>query len=158
MRIACRTPRTLLIDAQDGLRVINEPEQIAYLEWAATHVSDGVRNLLWHLQPGMAEHEAVALLGWNGTPLSCHLMLTAGPRAKLGLLSPSDRRIARGDTFTTAYGIWGALTCRAGFVVADADELPVPIRDYVDKPRRPRTSKRSPSGLRHSTSARPAAL
>ena len=123
----------LLIDAADGLRVINEPEQIAYLEWAATHVSDGVRRLLWELQPGMTEHDAVALLGWNGTPLSCHLMLTAGPRARFGLLSPSDRRIERTDTFTTAYGIWGALTCRAGFVVADANELPRPIRDYVDK-------------------------
>ena len=42
----------------------------------------------------MTEQEAVALLGWNGTPLSCHLMLTAGPRARFGLLSPSDRRIA----------------------------------------------------------------
>ena len=123
----------LLIDAQDGLRVINEPEQIAYLEWAASHVSDGVRRLLWELQPGMTEHDAVALLGWNGTPLSCHLMLTAGPRAKFGLLSPSDRRIARGDTFTTAYGICGALTCRAGFLVEDANELPRPIRDYVPK-------------------------
>jgi hypothetical protein len=123
----------LLIDAQDGLRVINEPEQIAYLEWAACHVSDGVRRLLFELRPGMTEHDAVALLGWNGSPLSCHLMLTAGPRAKYGLLSPSDRRIARGDTFTTAYGIWGALTCRAGFVVEDADELPEGIRDYLDK-------------------------
>ena len=107
----------LLIDAQDGLRVINEPEGIAYLEWAASHVSDRRAPALWELQPGMTEHDAVALLRWNGTPLSCHLMLTAGPRAKFGLLSPSDRRIARGDTFTTAYGIWGALTRRAGFVV-----------------------------------------
>ncbi len=123
----------LLIDAQDGLRVINEPEQIAYLEWAACHVSNGVRRLLWDLRPGMSEHDAVALLGWNGTPLSCHLMLTAGPRAKLGLLSPSDRRIARGDPFTTAYGIWGALTCRAGWIVEDGTELPGPIRNYVDK-------------------------
>ena len=31
--------------------------------------------------PGMTEREAVRLLDWNGMPLSCHLMLTAGPRA-----------------------------------------------------------------------------
>ena len=123
----------LLNDAQGGLRVINEPEQIAYLEWAACHVSDGVRRLLFNLEPGMTEHEAVSLLRWNGTPLSCHLMLTAGPRAKFGLLSPSDRAIARGDPFTTAYGIWGALTCRAGFVVAHERELPESIRDYVER-------------------------
>ena len=60
-------------------------------------------------------------------------MLTAGPRATLGLLSPSDRRIERGDRFTVAFGIWGALTCRAGFVVEDESELPAGIRDYVDR-------------------------
>src|SRR5689334_247503 len=62
----------LLNDAQDGLRVVNEPEQIAYLEWAACHVSEGVKRLIRELRPGMTEHEAVSLLRWNGTPLSCH--------------------------------------------------------------------------------------
>ena len=66
-------------------------------------------------------------------PLSCHLMLTAGPRATFGLLSPSDRPIERGDRFTTAFGIWGALTCRAGFVVEDAAGLPDGIGDYVER-------------------------
>jgi len=81
----------------------------------------------------MSEQEAVRLLEWNGMPLSCHLMLTAGERASLGLLSPGDRRVERGDRFTVAFGIWGALNCRAGFVVEDADELPADIQDYVDR-------------------------
>jgi Xaa-Pro aminopeptidase len=121
----------LLIDAGDGLRVINEVEQLAYFEWASCQTSQGVRNLVFGLRPGLSELEAVRLLEWNGTPLSCHLMLTAGPRARFGLLSPSDRRIQRGDPFTTAFGIWGALNCRAGFVAADERELPV--RDYVER-------------------------
>ncbi|MFL5750159.1 MAG: M24 family metallopeptidase, partial [Chloroflexota bacterium] len=123
----------LLIDAADGLRVINEVEQLALMEWAACQTSSGVLRLLHGLRPGMTEREAVALLGWNGWPLSCHLMLSAGPRATLGLLSPGDRPIERGDRFTTAFGIWGALNCRAGFVVDDAAELPSGIRDYVEK-------------------------
>ena len=123
----------LLIGAADGLRVINEVEGLAMLEHASCRTSSGVRNLLTGLRPGMSEREAVALLGWDGTPLSCHLMLTAGPRASLGLLSPGDRPIERGDRFTTAFGIWGALTCRAGFVVEDAGELPAPIQDYVER-------------------------
>ena len=110
----------LLIDAADGLRVINEVEQLAAFEWAACQTSNGVRRLLAGLQPGMTEREAVRLLEWNGAPLSCHLMLTAGPRARFGLLSPGDRPIERGDPFTIAFGIWGALNCRAGFVVEDA--------------------------------------
>jgi Xaa-Pro aminopeptidase len=123
----------MLIDAADGLRVINEPEQLAAMEWAACQTSAGVLRLLRSLQPGTTEREAVALLGWNGWPLSCHLMLTAGPRAALGLLSPGDRPIQHGDPFTVAFGIWGALNCRAGFVVESAGQLPHEIGDYAER-------------------------
>ena len=123
----------LLIDPAVGLRVINEVEQLAAMEAAACTTSSGVRDLLVHLRPGLRERDAVALLGWDGSPLSCHLMLTAGERARLGLLSPGDRPIAHGDPFTVAFGIWGALNCRAGFVVEDASELPDAIGDYVPR-------------------------
>jgi hypothetical protein len=123
----------MLIDATDGLRVTNEVEALAALEYAACRTSDGVRRLLFGLRPGMSEREAVRLLAWDGAPLSCHLMLTAGPRASLGLLSPGDRPIEHGDRFTVAFGIWGALNCRAGFVVEDASGLPDAIGDYVER-------------------------
>ena len=123
----------LLIDASDGLRVTNEVEQLAAFEYAACQTSDGVRRLLFGVRPGMSEREAVQLLRWNGMPLSCHLMLTAGPRASFGLLSPGDRRIELSDRFTVAFGVQGALNCRAGFIVADAGELPSGIADYVER-------------------------
>jgi hypothetical protein len=123
----------LLIGAADGMRVVNEVEQLAVLEHAACQTSNGIRRLLAGLRPGMTEREAVRLIDWDGTPLSCHLMLSSGPRASFGLLSPGDRRIERGDRFTVAFGIWGALNCRAGFVVEDAGELPAGIRDYVER-------------------------
>jgi hypothetical protein len=123
----------LLIDAGDGLRATHEVEQLAALEYAACQTSNGVRRVLTGLRPGMTEREAVRLLDWNGMPLSCHLMLTAGPRARFGLLSPGYRPIERGDPFTVAFGVWGALDCRAGFVVEDATELPAAIGDYVER-------------------------
>lgn len=122
----------LFNDPADGLRVISDVDQLAVFEYAACHTSDAVRRVIKGIEPGMTEIDAVRLLQWNGQPLSCHLMLTAGPRARLGLLSPSDRRIRRGDPFTIAYGIWGALNCRAGFVVEGASELSPSIADYVD--------------------------
>lgn len=130
---AVENATSLMIDAADGLRVINEAAQLAVMEWAAGHTSNGIRGLLHGLRPGMTEQEAVTLLGWNGWPLSCHLMLTAGERARFGLLSPGSRPIRRGDPLTVAFGIWGALNCRAGFVVEDAAELPEGVRDYVDR-------------------------
>ena len=123
----------LMIDPGDGLRVINDVDQLAVFEHAACQTSDGIRRLLAGVRPGMTEAEAVRLLNWNGMPLSCHLMLTAGPRAAFGLLSPGDRAIASGDPLTVAFGVWGALNCRAGFVVEDAAGLPSGIADYVDR-------------------------
>jgi hypothetical protein len=136
---AVRNAVGLLIDAATGLRVLNEAEQLAAFEAAATRTSGGVRRLFAGLGERLAagasltERDAVALLGWDGSPLSCHLMLTAGPRARLGLLSPGDRPIGRGDPFTVAFGIWGALNCRAGWVVEDREGLPEGVRDYVDR-------------------------
>ncbi|HET7182414.1 MAG TPA: M24 family metallopeptidase [Candidatus Limnocylindrales bacterium] len=123
----------LLIDAGTGLRVVNEVDQLAAFEAASTRTSSGVRNLLRNLRPGLRERDAVALLGWDGSPLSCHLMLTAGPRARFGLYSPGDRPMDAGDPFTAAFGVWGALNCRAGWLVDDAAALPEGIRDYVDR-------------------------
>ncbi len=123
----------ILIDPANGLKVRNEVEQIAAFEWAACQTSDGVRRVITGLKPGMTERECARLLAWNGSPLSCHLMLTAGERAKLGLLSPGDRPIERGDPFTIAFGIWGALNCRAGFVVEDATELDGDTQDYIER-------------------------
>src|SRR5262249_13037713 len=45
----------LLIDPADGLRVINDVDQLAAFEWAATQTSGGVRRLLAGLRPGMTE-------------------------------------------------------------------------------------------------------
>ncbi len=123
----------IFMNAENGLRVLNEAEQLAWFEYAATHTSAAIRRVVFGLEPGMTEHEAVRLMKVNGIPLSCHLMLSSGPRARMGLPSPSSRRIEEGDRFTTAYGIWGALNCRAGFVVRDENGLPAGIRDYVPK-------------------------
>src|SRR5262249_38815621 len=56
----------LLMHPADGLRVVNEVEQLAAFEYAACQTSSGVRDLLFNLKPGLAEHVAVRLLRWNG--------------------------------------------------------------------------------------------
>ncbi len=116
----------------DGLRAINSADQLAVFEFAACHSSQGLRNVLFGVRPGMTEFDAVRLMGYPGIPLSCHLMMTGGPMARLGLPSPSGRQLQRGDPVTMALGLWGSLTARAGFLVASASELPAEIQDYVD--------------------------
>jgi hypothetical protein len=123
----------LLMNPRDGLRAINDADQLAMFEFSATFTSQGVRNVLAIIEPGMTELAAARHLGMNGLPLCCHPMLSAGKRAAYGLPSPSLNVMKRGDPVTMAYGAWGALNARAGFLVEDAGELPVSIRDYVGK-------------------------
>lgn len=128
-----RNATGLFINPASGLRAINECDQLASFEFAATYASQAIRKVIFGLRPGMTELEAARLMALPGLPLSCHPMLSTGPRAAFGLPSPSAKTIARGDPITMACGIQGGLTARAGFVASDASELPVGIQDYVEK-------------------------
>ena len=123
----------IFMNPADGLRTRNEVDQIALGEFASTHASQALRNVLQRLEPGMTEIDAARLMALPGLPVSAHPMVSSGERAAYGLGSPTLRRIERGDPFFMALGFWGGLSARAGFVVADEMELPSPIRDYVDR-------------------------
>jgi hypothetical protein len=123
----------LFMNPVDGLRIINEAEQLAAFEFAACHSSNGLKQVLWGMEPGMTEYEAAALMGVNGIPLSCHLMLSCGARAAYGLPSPSLNRLEEGQPFTMALGLWGALNARAGWLVRDEEGLPAGVKDYLQK-------------------------
>jgi Xaa-Pro aminopeptidase len=116
----------------DGLRLENSASQLAAFEFAASHCSQAVRNLIESIQPGMSELDAAAEMGLNGLPLSAHLMLNTGPRSRYGLPSPTTRVIEEGDPFFAALGLRGGLTARAGFVAADEQGLPQESRGYVE--------------------------
>ncbi len=123
----------LFIDPACGMRAINDVDQLASFEFAATCGSQGLRRVLFGVRPGMTELEACALMGANGLPLAAHTMLSSGPRAVHGLPSPSTDRLRRGAPITMAYAPQGSLTARAGFLASDAGDLPDGIRDYVEK-------------------------
>jgi hypothetical protein len=123
----------LFMNPVDGLRTINDVDQIAYFEFASSYTSQGLRNVLLGVQANMTEFEAVTLMKLTGIPLACHLMLSSGDRASLGLPSPSLRKMKLGDKTTMAYGAWGSLNARAGWLAHDANDLPEDVQDYVEK-------------------------
>lgn len=107
----------LLMHPEHGLRIFNEPEQIALYEYAAVKTSESVLRLLQALRPGLREFELARSFDSGGLPLSCHPMISCGREIPNGMASPGNDRIAVGDRFTTAFGVWGALTCRAGLLI-----------------------------------------
>ncbi len=100
-----------------GLKSHNSAAQIAAFAWGAERASDAVLRVVRGTRPGMTEHEAAQLIGYQGDPLSCHVMLTASSGAPVvGLRSPSARPIAEGAGITTAIGFGGGLCARAGLL------------------------------------------
>ena len=116
----------LLMSAENGLRLFNEPEQIAVYEYAAVRTSTSVRNVLNGLRPGIRGFEAARLFDSGGLPLSCHPMLAFGPDIPNGMASPSGDLLVEGDRLTCAFGVWGSLTCRAGLAIRDAKGFATP--------------------------------
>jgi hypothetical protein len=110
----------LLMHPARGLRIFNEPEQIAFFEYAAVKTSESVLNLLRALRPGSRGFEAARAYDAGGLPLSCHPMLAFGRDIPNGMASPGNERLVRGDRLTCAFGVWGSLTCRAGLAIRDA--------------------------------------
>jgi hypothetical protein len=58
-------------------------------------------------------------------------MVGFGEKARRGLASASANQARPGDALTTAFGVAGALTCRAGAVASGPQELPDDVRDFA---------------------------
>jgi hypothetical protein len=116
-----------------GLRLINETDQLACFEFAATHGSESMRRMLHQVRPGMTELEAFSLYRPIGLPYSYHPVMLSGERAALGLASASGRVIKAGDPMSASLGYWGSNIARGGFLAESADDLPAAARDYVDR-------------------------
>jgi hypothetical protein len=123
----------ILMNPVNGLRILNEADQLARFEYASTLSSQGIKNFVLGAKPGMTEYEACRNLELNGFPLAVHVNMAAGPKAKYGLPSPSTRVMEQGDPIVVGFGLMGALNCRAGFLARDESDVPTGIRDYVQK-------------------------
>lgn len=123
----------LFMHPENGLRVINEVDQLAAFEVAATQTSLAVLRVIRAAKPGVSEYEALRAMRFEGQPLSVHVNFSSGPRARYGLPSPSFRLIENGDPIVLGVGMMGALNCRAGFVARDERDLLPAIADYVER-------------------------
>jgi hypothetical protein len=123
----------LLMHPTEGLRAINELEQLAWFEMASTFGSQSLRHLLFHVEPGMTEFEAMHLHQWIGLPLNSHPAMMSGERTRFALAGASMRKLQVGDPIFASLGYWGCNNARGGFLVENADQLPINVRDYVDK-------------------------
>lgn len=101
---------------ENGLLAQLDADQIAACEWAATRASLAVWRIVSGVRDGDDEYQAAARMNYAAEQLNVHTMLaSAGPSEKvIGLRSANGRTLSRGDGITTAVGLVGALSSRAG--------------------------------------------
>ena len=123
---------SIFMDSETGLRHHTCLEELVRFEWASTRTSISIKNLLQQLSPGVREYELAKNFVSDGLPYSCHPMVSSGKKASMGLSSPSANRVALKDPFTSAFGIWGALTARAGMVAENASQLDKTVSEFYE--------------------------
>jgi Xaa-Pro aminopeptidase len=122
----------IFMDVENGLRNRTCLEELVRFEWASARTSNSLKNLLQQLTPGVREYELARNFVSDGLPYSCHPMVSSGKKATMGLSSPSANKVTLKDPFTSALGIWGALTARAGMVAKHADQLEKQVSDFYE--------------------------
>jgi hypothetical protein len=116
-----------------GLRSNNDAAQIAVFAWGAQRAAMSVDRIVRGARAGMSEHQAAALMQYEGDPMSCHMMMSGSQTYVVGLRSPSTRVLQTRDAVTTAVGFRGGLCCRAGVLAAtvDASYLDTYVAPYM---------------------------
>lgn len=113
-----------------GLRAVNEADQLALFEHRSTRASHHVWNALEALKPGLTELDLSTHMRLTGLPHAAHVMLASGTDRVNGLYSPTDRVIREGDLLSTAVGLIGGLSSRAGRVLT-AEAADAETRSFV---------------------------
>jgi len=121
-----RNVDALFTDPEQGLRATVSVHELARFEYGSSIVSTSVLGAMVRLEPGISESELASLLRDDGVPLTCHTMVSFGPRQ--GLYSPSAGRARLGDAFMIAQGVRGGLTCRAGAIARSENDLHASLR------------------------------
>jgi hypothetical protein len=131
---ALRDATPVLMHPETGLRSVIDADQIAAFEWAAIRASLALWRIVSGIREGDSEYDAVARMGYAGDPLNVHTMFaSASPgEAVIGLRSATARRPKRGDGVTTAIGLWGALSSRAGLFDTENDGFLAHAKAYFE--------------------------
>jgi hypothetical protein len=129
-----RDATAVLMHPETGLASTLDADQIAAFEWSATRCSNALWRIVSGVREGDTEHRAVSRMGYEGDPLNVHTMFaSAGPgEAVIGLRSAGARRLRRGDGVTTAIGLQGALSSRAGLFDEANDAFLASAKSYFD--------------------------
>ncbi len=127
------TNETRLFIGRNGVRTINNPNEIAHYEFAASLASDCMMDALRTMKPGVTEMEIGDRLVRYGQRNSIVTIAAFGPRFIKANMYPGTKQLEIGDTVSLSVGYKGGLSSRAGYAVRHAGQLPKGQEDYFEK-------------------------
>lgn len=120
------------IEPENGIRILNTADEIAYFEYGAAWASIGVKDLLDNLRVGMSELEISRTMRIGAMTENSHPLTVVGKNNKASMPYPGNTRAALGEWFNCSLGLRGGLTCRTGYIAYGEEDLPEDQRDYLE--------------------------
>lgn len=127
------TNQTDIFIGENGVRTINEPDEIAHYEFGSSLASDCMLDALNELSIGVTEMEIGNKLSRYGQRNSVVTIAAFGQRFIKGNMYPSQRQLKLKDPISLTIGYKGGLSSRAGYGVHSFKELDENIQDYMQK-------------------------
>ena len=118
-----------------GLRMtIQNPEEIAVINYQIAKVANVMRRLLKAAKPGMTEEELSCYGRIDFAPQQTHSMINFGAESiSIGIKSPSPFvRLVYGGPMSIAYSQRGSLMCRAAFAADSLQTVAPELRDCLE--------------------------
>ncbi|MDO4322497.1 MAG: M24 family metallopeptidase [Lachnospiraceae bacterium] len=127
----------LFMDPSDGARAIVNADEAAHYEYGASNAAVHIKAVMDNLKEGKTEIELARFLNPSGQPLTVQTICASGQRFTKAVVAPRDKSIEMGEPFSVTIGLRGGLTCRAGYVARDEEDLPMDQKMYIEKVAKP---------------------
>lgn len=116
---------------EDGVRDVNNANEIAHYEYGAALASDCILDAMNLIDLGVREYDLGNALVKDGQHTSVVTIASSGPRFINGNMYPSQNTVKLGDPISLTVGYRGGSSSRAGYAVHNEKELPKGSENYI---------------------------
>lgn len=128
---------TYLMIGEDGVRTVNNANEIAHYEYGANLASSCMLNAMNRIEIGKKESELGEALSAEGQNHSVVTIAATGKRFEMANIYPTHKPLKLADPLSLTVGYKGGLSSRTGFVVQNEEQLPSEQKDYLDRVAKP---------------------
>ena len=124
---------THLFIGGNGVRCVNNANEIAHYEYGANLASAAMLDALQNIAVGVKETYLGNLLNADGQTNNVVTIAATGQRFEYANLYPTAKKVQLGDKMSLTVGYKGGLSSHSGYAVESTDQLPDNLQDYLKK-------------------------